>query len=250
MVIRALGDNLSSPVSVDHIDGLLTNGTTATYFLQSQIFARDNYWVDYFSFLMHGLWFGVPFAFGMVLMIYRRDQLVAYLAWTIVLFHLAALVFLLLPVRPPWMEPDIVRVLDVRNFYAGQTSIDNNPYAAIPSLHAALPALTAMYFFLRGGKKLRFYAWLAAVYTAAVSFAIVYMGEHWVIDVLAGYAIAGVTAVIVTGAWSARMAAAIPGDPVGRLVRLNDAMTRNGPEVPDPQPLVLPADPHPERRAA
>lgn len=250
MAIRSMGDNLSTPVSVEHIDGALSNGETATYFLQSQVFAKDTYWLDYFAFLMHGLWFGVPFAFGMVLMIYRRDQLAAYLAWTIVLFHLAALIFLLVPVRPPWMEPGIVRVLDARNFYGGQTSIDNNPYAAIPSLHAALPALTAMYLFLKGGKRLRFYAWLAAIYTAAVSFAIVYLGEHWVVDVLAGYAVAGVTAVIFTGSWSKRMAAAVPGDPVGRLERLNATLTRNGPGIPVLKPQEPPSEAPPERRAA
>jgi membrane-associated phospholipid phosphatase len=250
MLIRSLGDDIRTPISVEHIDGALSRGETATYFLQSQIFERDTYWLDYFAFLMHGLWFGVPFAFGLVLMIYRRDQLLAYLGWTIALFHLAALIFLLMPVRPPWMEPDIVRVLDARNFYGGQTSIDNNPYAAIPSLHAALPALTAMYFFLNGSERLRFYAWLATIYTAAVSFAIVYLGEHWVVDVLAGYAVAGVTAVIFTSTWSKRMAAAIPGDPVGRLQRLNAVLTRSGPAIPGPKPVAIPADFPPERRAA
>jgi membrane-associated phospholipid phosphatase len=176
--------------------------------------------------------------------------LAEYLSWTIVLFHIAAVCFLLIPVRPPWMEPDIVRVLDTRNFYAGQTSIDTNPYAAVPSLHAALPALTAIYFFLRGGKRLRFYAWLAAMYTAAVSFAIVYMGEHWVVDVLAGYGVAGLTAVIFTSSRSKRVAAAMPGDPVGRLMRLNESLTRMGADTPDPEPLALPAEPHPVRRAA
>jgi hypothetical protein len=207
------------------------------------------YWIDYSSFLMHGVWFGVPFATGLVLMIYARSKLIEYLAWTVVLFHLAAVLFLIMPVSPPWMEGDVVRILEARNFYEGQTSIDNNPYAALPSLHAALPVLTALFLFTRGGRGLRFYAWLATVYSGAVSFAIIYMGEHWVIDVLAGYAVAGLTAGLFLSGRTMRWAANLPGDPVGRLARVNEKLvgTAGGSPV---EALPEPAEPLPDRLAA
>jgi membrane-associated phospholipid phosphatase len=188
--------------------------------LQETLYQRDLVWLDYLAYLAHGFWFGVPFAFGLILMIFERRRLAEFLGWTLVLFHLSALVFLVFPVRPPWMEPGIERVLLVRNF-GHYAEIDNNPAAAFPSLHAGLPALVAIFYFTRCRRRLRFYGWLAVGFTAVISLAIVYMGEHWVLDVLGGYLVAGLTAWLCTNSKVRGAVRAIPGDPLGLMIRFN-----------------------------
>jgi membrane-associated phospholipid phosphatase len=61
-----------------------------------------------------------------------------------------------------------------------------NPVAAMPSLHAAYPVMLLL-FFWGAGRRVR--AGLA-LYAAAMGFALVYSGEHFVSDILAGWALA------------------------------------------------------------
>ena len=71
--------------------------------------------------------------------------------------------------------------------------LNPNQYAAFPSLHAAFPALAAMYAWSR-------YRWLAIgllIWSACVWVAIVYLGEHYFVDALAGLVYALVALVIV-----------------------------------------------------
>lgn len=243
LFLRGLGDNLWSGHSVESIERAVFFGDAPTRVLQSSVYAQDVPSIDYFAFLMHGLWFGIPFAYGLILTIYQRSRLLEFMVWQSLLLYVAVPFFMMLPVRPPWMEPGIERVLVVRN-YGGYVDIDNNPMAAFPSMHAALPFMTAVFFFLRCERRLWFFGGLVALYAVLVSFSIVYMGEHWVIDVLAGYAIAGITAWLCMSRRMHRLYARIPADPVGRLSRLNDRICAPvsdpaaEPEtVPQPEPL-------------
>jgi membrane-associated phospholipid phosphatase len=56
----------------------------------------------------------------------------------------------------------------------------------MPSLHAAYPFML-MLFFWPAGKLARF---LLGAYTLAMAFALVYGGEHFVVDILVGWAMA------------------------------------------------------------
>ena len=62
-----------------------------------------------------------------------------------------------------------------------------NTVAAVPSLHAAYPGMLLLFFWSAGW---RVRAGLA-VYTLAMAYALVYGGEHFVADILAGWALAG-----------------------------------------------------------
>jgi membrane-associated phospholipid phosphatase len=63
---------------------------------------------------------------------------------------------------------------------------DTNPIAAMPSLHAAFPSLCA----LIAAHHLRWRAWPFFAYGLCMLFSIMYLGEHYVVDVLAGMALA------------------------------------------------------------
>ncbi len=70
-----------------------------------------------------------------------------------------------------------------------------NPVAAMPSLHAGITFLVAMYGIWRLRTPLRF---LLLLYPLAMSVTLVYYAEHYVVDVLAGGLLA---AVVMVGCW-------------------------------------------------
>ena len=60
--------------------------------------------------------------------------------------------------------------------------VGGNPVAAIPSLHAALPTMVFLFLFKWNKKAgIAFIPYLLGVY-----FAVVYLGEHYVVDVIIG----------------------------------------------------------------
>ena len=64
---------------------------------------------------------------------------------------------------------------------AATSVASENPVAAMPSVHFALALLIAFAAW-RGPRPLRF---LAAAYVLAMAFALVYLGEHYLVDLLA-----------------------------------------------------------------
>ena len=58
-----------------------------------------------------------------------------------------------------------------------------NTVAAMPSLHAAYPMMLLL-FFWGAGRRVRIGL---ALYTLAMGYALVYSGEHFVTDILAGW---------------------------------------------------------------
>jgi hypothetical protein len=67
-----------------------------------------------------------------------------------------------------------------------QPWFDTNPIAAMPSLHAAFPSLCA----LIAVHHLRWRAWPLVAYAGCVLFSIMYLGEHYAVDLLAGIGLA------------------------------------------------------------
>ena len=65
-----------------------------------------------------------------------------------------------------------------------------NPVAAMPSLHTAFATIIALY---TGSRLPRPWRYLMALYPIAMGLALVYLGEHYVVDVVAGVVYALVT---------------------------------------------------------
>ncbi len=72
--------------------------------------------------------------------------------------------------RPPWQDD----------------SLPGNPWGSMPSDHISSAAITAMGLSEVGP----LYGAIGWSYVAMASFAVVYLGEHYVVDVLAGLALA------------------------------------------------------------
>jgi len=134
----------------------------------------------------------VAFAFWML----ERRLFYRYLLALMLMSFAAFLCYLLIPVAPPRFAGDFGEQLAVTDIardtftqlqFAPVTtwlygSISGNPVAAFPSLHSAYPLLA--YLFARGRwprASLILLGWSAAIW-----FAVVYLGHHYVIDVVAG----------------------------------------------------------------
>jgi membrane-associated phospholipid phosphatase len=131
--------------------------------------------------------------------LYLRNR-VAWVSWMrrYVALYIAGLFFYITyPMAPPWMASDdgyisgahISRItgrgwqiIGLEHFQQVLSRLGNQ-VAAMPSLHAATAALIACY----GISRLRSpWRYLLALYPVAMSFMLVYYGEHYVVDIIAG----------------------------------------------------------------
>jgi membrane-associated phospholipid phosphatase len=140
--------------------------------------------------------FVFPFGVGLVLWLSNRRQFLRYTTCLMAMSFLAFIVFLLVPTAPPWYAENagvihgVTKLLNttlpsyISPYYH---SLNPNPVAAMPSLHAAYPLLG--FFALRAAYPRA--AWFAFAWTLIVAFSVVYLGEHWAIDVFAGWLFAG-----------------------------------------------------------
>jgi membrane-associated phospholipid phosphatase len=113
--------------------------------------------------------------------------------------------YVLIPTAPPWMaaSPDFpYRIMEplARHTTSGWVELGfssvssvvlrgqqwANPTAAIPSLHAAFALFVVVFFWRRVSSVVAHVAMSA--FPLAMAVALVYFGEHYVIDILAGWA--------------------------------------------------------------
>jgi PAP2 superfamily len=175
------------------------------------------------SLIFYFLHFPLPLAVGFLLWIHQRRIYYDYVGALIVLSMAAFVTYLLLPVAPPWWAERfgyVTGVLHLRdtgfqgvahlfgfgNYFYSYTNLYNissNDVAAFPSLHAAYPFLA----FLFARRAFPRAAWLMLAYTACVWVAIVYLGEHWVVDIVGAvaYALAAYFAILHGPRWARRL---------------------------------------------
>jgi membrane-associated phospholipid phosphatase len=77
--------------------------------------------------------------------------------------------------------------------------LNSNPVAAFPSLHVAFPFLS----FLALRQVYPRAAWFAFAWTLLVCFSVVYLGEHWAVDVFGGLIFAALC-------WAVMMRVVVP----------------------------------------
>jgi membrane-associated phospholipid phosphatase len=158
--------------------------------------------------------FLLPLGIAFALWLKRRRSYYHYVIALMLMSFAAFFTAVVLPVAPPrfaYQYGEALPVVDLAALVANQTGIGmlswayhnliGNPVAAFPSLHAAYPILG--FFFLRDHWPRA--SGLMLVYAAAVWFSIVYLGHHYVLDVIGGLAYAVAAYLVVRSAVSGRL---------------------------------------------
>ena len=157
--------------------------------------------VDVGATIFYFLHFPLPLVTAFFLWIKNKSHYYRFVVALILLSFTGFVTFLLFPAAPPWYAANeglisITKITNLAVDYLGWSwnisyyyqRLNPNPVAAMPSLHAAYPVLVLLA--LRAYKKKLF--WFFLPYPFLVWFSIVYLGEHYVIDIIAGifYAVA------------------------------------------------------------
>jgi membrane-associated phospholipid phosphatase len=130
----------------------------------------------------------------------RRNDKFVPLRNTLLLANVIGLIgFVLLPTAPPRMFPELGFVDTLANFGINHDSAivraDANPYAAMPSLHAADSLIIGVGLFLIVRSKWAKALWL--MWPLWVWFSVVATGNHFWLDIVGGIIVAAIAAAIV-----------------------------------------------------
>ncbi|WP_240956595.1 phosphatase PAP2 family protein [Micromonospora sp. HNM0581] len=182
--------------------GWLIGDQVPTVWLQEQLYRPDNIlWYDVLVSWVYFSHFFASLGAAVILWLTSRPRWVAFMRRWFLLCAAGLATYFLYPAAPPWWAAeygylaDEVTRISTRGWHAfglhGAGNLLNlgqyaaNPVAAIPSLHTAF-ALFVVLFFLPSIRR-RWWP-LVLVYPLAMTFALVYSGEHYIIDVLIGWA--------------------------------------------------------------
>jgi hypothetical protein len=213
-LIRGVGPAVISRVNVDGIPALeriLFGGRIATELLQDALRPLSGFdAIAAAASIVYMIHTPLPLLVGLFLWWRSRRLFYDFVAALAILSIAAFATYLIFPAAPPWWAAasgylsgpgghPVIAYLKPAAFASLGTSagLDGNavfalvfgdispdPVAAFPSLHAAYPLLA--YLFLR--RISRPAAWGMLAFTLAAWFSIVYLGDHYVIDILGGIA--------------------------------------------------------------
>jgi hypothetical protein len=163
----------------------------------------------------HWAWFMVPHGSLAYILVRHRGRFPRAAVMTYAVFDIGAIVYWLAPTAPPWyaasaagrgvaerrsdappsqalVEQEVRRMMvEYGEFFWRDgwgplySVFGGNPLAAMPSLHFATSLMAAL-LLTEVGPAAGVLGWS---YTATLGFALVYLGEHYVVDLLAGAAL-------------------------------------------------------------
>lgn len=193
------------PIAIDRVLGL---GELPTVRLQRRL-ARGQWRLgDKVLVWAHWAWFMVPHGALAYILVRHRRRFDRSAVLTYAVFDIGAMVYWVLPTAPPWYAAtssgrrgefngrhhDVaVRRMMVeygeffwRDGWGPLYSVfGGNPFAAMPSLHFATSMMAAQLLSETGPVA----GALGWGYAATLGFALVYLGEHYVVDLIAGAAL-------------------------------------------------------------
>jgi membrane-associated phospholipid phosphatase len=204
-------DRLRGAVSVApgqaHVDAQLAfdkalgGGEVPTVWLQQHLWhAGHPRWYDYGVWAVYMTHFFAVWVTAAVIWRVARERFRRYAATAVALSLSAFATYWAFPAQPPWITGESIRMASVDRIVpevwgqlgvgTAQSVYENrdfvNPVAAMPSLHAAFPLMLLLFFWSAG----RWVRLALGLYTLAMAFTLVYGGEHFVADILAGWAMA------------------------------------------------------------
>ena len=137
----------------------------------------------------------------------RHEHFHRFRNWILAANVLGLVGYVVMPTAPPRMFPtfgfpDTLAELGSLNHGSGLVELASNPYAAMPSLHAAdalIVGITLAVVCRRWWAKTIWLLWPAWVW-----FAVMATGNHFWLDILAGIVVAALTAAVVHHRWIGR----------------------------------------------
>ena len=182
-----------------------------TVWLQAHLWhgAGDLRWWDYVTWFIYLTHFFAALVVAAILWRWAHDRFVRFATMVCVLSLAGFATYVLYPAVPPWLAARHGSIGSANRtiaivwhhvpiahfgslFEKGQTYANN--VAAMPSLHAAYSLLIVLYLWRLVP---RWWRPLLALYPPAMAFSLVYTGEHYVVDCVAGWAYAVATFVAV-----------------------------------------------------
>ena len=204
-------------------DKLLFGGHVPTLWLQATFWEGAPRWHDRALLEITRLHFVVPPFVAFAFWLRRRALFYRFASSMLALSFAGAVTFYLFPAAPPWaasqagMLGSVRKLTDAHPAVSGipvqsehgfsiSRFIDPNPYAAIPSLHAGYAFLVFLFVAMLAWPTpwRRIVVPVAALYPLLQSFAVVYTGNHYVVDILIGFAYATGAVLAVRGFWRRR----------------------------------------------
>ncbi|HEV7204665.1 MAG TPA: phosphatase PAP2 family protein [Jatrophihabitans sp.] len=217
---RGIADRLGIPLHEADIlraEKWVFGGTEPTVWLQQQLYSvTEVHWYDALCTLVYTSHFLATPILAAVLWLRDRQVWLGFIRRVIVLSVAGLVTYVVFPEAPPWLaardglSPAVARLSSrgwdwfhaqgVHDLLAHAQADGANPVAAMPSLHTAFAVLVAIYVAGRIRSRRRA---LVHLYPVAMGFTLVYCGEHYVLDLVAGvvYALGAHAAV---GWWERR----------------------------------------------
>jgi membrane-associated phospholipid phosphatase len=192
------------PYVLPHLDleRALFAGAVPASVLQDWFWAGHERWYDTLVLVVTRIHSFVPLTLAFVLWMRRRALFYRFATTMLTLSFAAALTFLLYPAAPPWAaaERGLLAVEKIGGHASPRVStlwtpydlVQGNPYAAIPSLHAGYAFLVFLFVAMLAWRSRRRWAIVgaAALYPAMQAYAAIYTGNHYLVDLLIGFAYA------------------------------------------------------------
>jgi membrane-associated phospholipid phosphatase len=185
------------PIQVDRALGcgeLPTHRLQRTFSRSGPVGARD-----VFLTIVHWAWFLEPHAALLWIILRNEERFPRSARQMAAAFDLGCVTYMLVPTAPPWWAGEngyigrpVRRIMvEVGEPMWGSAwpkmyeSLGGNPWAAMPSLHFATSVLAAL-LLAEMGSDAGAAGW---GYALTLGFALVYLGEHYVVDLLVGAAL-------------------------------------------------------------
>jgi PAP2 superfamily len=212
------------------VDRFIGFGTVPTVQLQQWLFNPNYlHWWDYAAWAVYNSHFFTSYVIAAVLWKRNHERFRRFIALFVSLTFVGYLGYVFYPAMPPWMASQAGQLVPTLGHAAPYTTLPVSPsylaastgyggattriiplvwqhvglkaaaalfthgsefannVAAMPSLHAAYPMLILLFFWRRARRAVRV---LLVGYVLAMAFSLVYTGEHFVTDELAGWACA------------------------------------------------------------
>lgn len=188
-------------------------GVVPTAWLQHRLWHGQAHlrWYDYAAWLVYLSYFFATLLLAAALWKFAPSRFRRYVATVTTLALLGATTYTLFPAAPPWLAAEhgllpawrLVPAIWAHVPYVSfQTLVErgsrySNKVAAVPSLHTAFTLLVSLTLWPVAPRVVKP---LLVLYPLAMGFALVYLGEHYALDVLLGYAYALVAFFVVRSA--------------------------------------------------